>query len=457
VFQLFYEKTLLTTLFTSLTIKVVKRNDGQGGDIKMRLSHSSISNLLLLPKSFHIEEHAQLVSEVLKSHHVFNPLYELEKSIQPILASMERRGLVIAEEWFSRGLAERRSQLTKITTEMNHFIDGTHDDVDISRLHEFWRRNNLPIANSFDALANYKQLHPTYNLIRQYRKHSNYLKQWDLNLKHAGVELENGDVRINGKWQSFASYSGRIVSKQLPLTSMPGLMRDYIVPPKDSRLVSIDLNNAELRFLAFYGRCDPLIKKFNAGRDIHHETAQLIQKSINSHALDDEQARELAKRYTYSFLYGAGVKTIQKSLQKVFKSITSADVVTINDAFIQQYPEIQNFLHEREKSESLLTAFGEVKPVARFQGAQRRNFTLQSSVSVAIKMLMETLTNHKIDIVHVLHDEAWLSIPIETNLDSLIDEVTKGFEEKIKNTFRGFPCKGLLTIEKIGGKYNEKQ
>src|SRR5699024_1744475 len=161
----------------------------------------------------------------------------------------------------------------------------------------------------------------------------------------------------------------------------------------------------------------------------------------NSHALDDEQAREPAKRYTYSFLYGAGVKSIQKSLQKVFKSITSADVVTINDAFIQQYPEIQRFLLERENSERLLTAFGEVKPIARFQGAQRRNFTLQSSVSVAIKMLMETLANHKIDIVHVLHDEGYISIPIETNLETLMAEVANAFEEKQKTLSEVFHVK----------------
>lgn len=421
----------------------------------MRLEYTSISNLLLLPKNFPIEQHDPLVSEVLESHHVFHPLYELEKSIQPILDSMEKRGLVIAEEWFRSGLEEKRTQLTKVITEINQYIDGTCDDVDVSRLHDFWRRCNLPIANSFDALANYKQLHPTYNLMLQYRKHSNYLKQWDLNLKHDGVELENDDVRMKGKWQSFASYTGRMSAKQLPLTSLPSAMHDYIVPPKDSQLVSIDLNNAELRFLAYYAKCDRLIQRFNAGEDIHYETAKLLQSKMNRHKVADEQARELAKRYTYSFLYGAGVKTIQRSLQKVYKDITSADVVTINDAFIQQYPEIQSFLLEREKSDSLLTAFGEVKPIATFYEAQRRNFTLQSSVAVIIKMLMDTLANHQINMVHVLHDELWISIPIETSLEMLMAEVSVEFEEKIKNTFRGFPCEGLLTIEEIGGKYNE--
>src|SRR5690625_1330990 len=416
----------------------------------------SLTNLLLLPKNFSIKEHDQSVSKILKSHHVFRPLYELEKSIQPILASMEKRGLVIAEEWFRSGLEEKRTQRTKIITEINQYIDGAHDDVDESHLHEYWRRNNLPVVKSLDALANYKQLHPTYNSMLQFRKHANSLKQWGSNLKKNGLQLENGDVRMKGKWQSFASYTGRISAKKLSLTSLPSAMRGYIVPPKGSQLVSIDLNNAELRGLAYYADCDSLMERFNAGEDIHNETAKLIQNQMSRHEADDEQARELAKRYTYSFLYGAGVKTIQKSLQKMFKGITSADVVTINDAFIQQYPEIQSFLLEREKSESLLTAFGEVKPIATFYEAQRRNFTLQSSVAVIIKMLMDTLANHPIKIVHVLHDELWISIPTETSLETLMAEVSLEFKEKIKNTFRGFPSEGLLTIEKIGGKYNEK-
>src|SRR5699024_4194187 len=266
-------------------------------------------------------------------------------------------------------------------------------------LNSYWQQNQLYPATTYEEFSYYRHLHPTYKLMLQYKKHFNYLKQWDSNLRNTGIRLSNDDVVIKRKWRSFSSYTGRLTAKNLPLTSMPKAMRDYIVTPKGFELMSVDLSNAELRFLAYYARCNSLMERFNVGKHIHSETAKLIQNKINNLAVKDEQARELAKRYTYSFLYGAGVKTIQKSLQKVFIDITSADVVTINDAFIQQYPEIQKFLLERENSESLLTAFGEVNPIARFHEAQRRNFTLQSSVSVAIKMLMKTLVNHKIEMM----------------------------------------------------------
>lgn len=429
----------------------------KGGGNILILQNTSINNLLLLPKSVRVgEEHTSLVIEILDSHKVFKQLFELEQGIQPILASLEEKGIVVSKKWLEKGVEEKTTQSKELVDEINHYINGVGKGVNQNLLNEFWKKNDLPIARTFEELSTYKRLHPTYQLMLQHKKQARFLKQWgSSNLIHKGTQLANGDVKITGRWQSFASYTGRISAKQLPLTSLPSAMRDYIVPPKDFQIVSIDLNNAELRFLAYYAKCDRLIQRFNDGKDIHYETAKLIRNQMNHHEVDDEQARELAKRYTYSFLYGAGVKIIQKSLQKVFNDITSANVATINEAFTQQYPEIQSFLLQREKSENLLTAFGELKSIATFYEAQRRNFTLQSSVSVAIKMLMKTLANHQIEIMHVLHDEVWISTPTETSLETLMAEVSLEFKEKIKNTFRGFPNEGLLTIEKIGGKYNE--
>ncbi|WP_409482406.1 DNA polymerase [Bacillus safensis] len=422
----------------------------------MNLKYTSISNLLLLPKSYDITSHVDATERILKRHKVFSELYRLEESIQPVLASMEEAGLVIAEDWFGSGLENKRTKLQEAIEEINQYIGGPkNDQIDKKILDSYWNKNGLPPANSFEELSRYQELHPTYSLMLKYKKHESYIKQWGTKIKHQEIALVNG-VLIKGQIQSFSSYTGRITARNLPLTSMPTAMRDYMLAPKGFRLISLDLNNAELRFLAYYGRCDPLIKKFNAGKDVHHETAQLIQKSINSRTVDDGQARELAKRYTYSFLYGAGLQTITKNLQKVFKEVTSADVVSINDSFIRQYPEVQRFLTERETSESLQSPFGEVKPVATFNKTQRRNFTLQSSVSVAIKMLITNLAKHNIEIVHVLHDELWILVPEEKDIEKLIERPLEEFEGEIINTFRGFPCKGMLTKEKIGGKYNEK-
>src|SRR5699024_5662058 len=80
------------------------------------------------------------------------------------------------------------------------------------------------------------------------------------------------------------------------------------------------------------------------------------------------------------------------------------------------------FLEERADSSQLLTPFGEIEPVAKFTRTQKKNYALQAGVSVAIKLLMTTLAEHDIKIIHVLHDEVWILLKKEMNLDNLIKQ-----------------------------------
>lgn len=418
----------------------------------MKLSFSSIANLLLLPKNYNIAEYYQEVNEILQSHHVFNHLYQLEQSIQPILKQVERSGLIVASEWFTSGLQEKRNQLAHVGSEINQLIGSPNDCVvkEIA-LRNFWNDNDLPVANNFDSLRKYRHLHATFQLMLEYKNHQNYLKMWGERIRETGVSVDGG-VSINGTWRSFTSYTGRITARNLPLTSLPIPMRDYVVSPKGYQIYSVDLINAELRFLAHYAKCDSLVQQFDKEIDVHAETTKLIRNSLDSRDINQELSRKLAKQFTYSLLYGAGTEAIRKNMRKTFHDVTSAEVVTLTEMFYQRYPELQRFLQERAEREKLLTPFGEITPVATFNKTQRKNFTLQSSVSVAIKVLLTTLARHDIKIIHVIHDEVWILVRDNLNLDDLIDQPVKEFKEKIKRYFPDLPINGILSKEKIGGK-----
>ena len=120
----------------------------------------------------------------------------------------------------------------------------------------------------------------------------------------------------------------------------------------------------------------------------------------------------------------------------------------ITAAFNQSYPELENFLSACEDSELLLTPFGLVKPVAKFTPASRRNFSMQSSVSVALKLL---ITECEIKIHHVLHDEVWVELPKEVDGDGLVEKIAERFGQEMTKYFEGFPLKGLLQGKIIGG------
>jgi len=424
----------------------------KGGAKKMK---TSITNLLLLPKNYSINKHMTQVEKLLKDHPVFSRLYQLEEAIHPVLRNMEEQGLIVAKDWFTTGLQEKKDQLTRVGREINEYIGSSNDGVvEEKTLRRFWEEKNLPIATTFDSLKKYKHLNSTFQLMMEYKTCQTYLKMWDERLREEGTEIEGG-VLIKGSWQSFSSYTGRITARNLPLTSMPAVMSNYVISPSGYQTYSIDFSNVELRLLGYYAKCDLLLKQFNQGVDVHAETAELIHQSLGGQSLNEEQARKLAKQFAYSLLYGAGTQTITKRMQKGFPNVTNADVVLLTDAFYEKYPELLCFLNERGDDEKLLTAFGGVKPVADFSRPQKKNFTLQSSASVAIKVLLKVLVKHGIKIVHVIHDEVWIEIEKTQDLDCHLKDVISEFRTKIGKIFPGFPIEGLFSKEKIGGKDND--
>src|SRR5699024_2339298 len=199
--------------------------------------------------NYNIENQMDLIDRLLKHHRVFSKLYQLEEAIDPILTGIEARGLVISEAWFSEGLAGKYDQLRRLTSDIHQAIgsDGVGDDVlNEDKVKGFWKENGLPVAHGFDALKNYKDLHPTFQLMLEHKNIHMYLRMWDEKLKERGVPVGNAGL-IKGRWRSYSSYTGRITARNLPLTSLPVAMRGYVVAPEGYQIFSLDLDNAELR------------------------------------------------------------------------------------------------------------------------------------------------------------------------------------------------------------------
>lgn len=90
---------------------------------------TSITNLLLLPVNYSINEHMKQVERLLKDHPIFSRLYQLEKAIQPVFTNMEERGLIVSKDWFTTGLLEKRNQLTQAGRKINDLIGSPNENV----------------------------------------------------------------------------------------------------------------------------------------------------------------------------------------------------------------------------------------------------------------------------------------------------------------------------------------
>ena len=415
------------------------------------LPYSSLQKLLLLPSNYSMNIRDSNVHRLLQASGVLHTLYDLEKSIQPVLSTIESRGLLISESWFNDGLSKRRNDLNHIIEEISEYVFAEGNTINKKRVIDFLVNNDLPAANNNEELQMYRNLHPLYGLLLKYNNQQQFLKQWGNKLLAEGRRTESGVV-IKGNWQSFSSFSGRMFCKQLPLTSLPKAVREFIISPDERVILSLDFNNAELRILAYYSKCTKLLEQFEIGEDIHFQTGTMIAQAIGLKDADVAVIRKTGKQFAFALLYGAGTSMIVNNLRKLVPTVTSATVSQLVTAFFKTYPEVHLFLDNLEKDSHLLTPFGRIKPLATFKPTQKRNYPFQSSIAVAVKQLM-LIANKRFDVVHVIHDEIWILAP--TREPTVVEDVIEEFYHQLLSILPGFPISGFIKVEPIGGNTHE--
>lgn len=416
------------------------------------LPYTPLQKILLLPLNYDIESRCPNVRRLLQASSVFSSLYDLEKSIQPLLSTIESRGLVVSERWFSDVLPKKQDELDRTIEEISKYGLVEGNLINTSKVIDFLIRNDLPAANNNEKLQMYRSLHPLYELLLKHSKQQQFLKLWGNKLLAEGRRTESGIV-IKGTWQSFSSYSGRMFCRQLPLTSLPRDLKDFIISPDEKVILSLDFNNAELRILAYYSKCTKLLDQFETGEDIHLQTGTMIAQVIGLKDEDIATIRKIGKQFSFALLYGAATSTIASNIRKLVPTVTSVTVSQLVAAFFKIYPETQLFLDNLEKDSHLLTPFGRIKPLETFKRTQKRNYPFQSSIAVAVKQLM-LIASEQLEVVHVVHDEIWILAP--TREPTVVEEVIQEFYHQLLNMLPGFPISGFIKVEPIGGNTHEQ-
>src|SRR5699024_1879194 len=150
--------------------------------------------------------------------------------------------------------------------------EPTSDQEDEKMPHHYWKRRELPIARGVDELNKESYLHSSLQMMLAYNNHQHYWIIWSQRFAEYGTTVD-GRVLLQAQWRSFTSYTGRIYARNLPLTSLPNEMRNYIMAPKGYQIVSLDINAAEIRFMTYHAKSSSLIHKFQKGIDVLTEIA----------------------------------------------------------------------------------------------------------------------------------------------------------------------------------------
>ncbi len=320
---------------------------------------------------------------------------------------------------------------------------------------------------SAEVLSSLEDNHPIIPLILEYRKLQKILSTYIDGFKPL-IDVNTGLVHTC--FNQTTTSTGRLSSKEPNLQNIPVRndegkeLRKFFVPRDKNRvLISADYSQIELRLLASFALCKPLIDAFNNGEDIHRITASKVFNVPLERVSEGE--RRKAKAVNFGIIYGISeyglAKQIKTSAKEAKEYIYS---------YFNEYPEIKSYMNSivdfAKKNGYATTILGRKRyikelfdpsPMVRQFGERASmNMPLQGSSADIIKLAMlavdARLKKEK------LKSQLILQIHDELIIDALTEEqekVEKILVEEMENVV-SLPVRLTVSIGKGKSWYEAK-
>lgn len=385
----------------------------------------------------------------------------LELPLIPVIASIERAGVVLDTAWLaemSRMLADKLAQLEQEVYQVSDGI-GTFNLNSPKQLSDvLFSKLKLPTkgvkkttqgystdAATLDALYD---LHPIIPKLVEYRE----LAKLKGTYVDALPQLINPFTgRLHTSYNQTGTSTGRLSSSDPNLQNIPirteigREVRRAFVAPTGKLLLAVDYSQIELRILAHFSRDETLLEAFARGDDIHKATAAAVF-DIPLDAVTNAQ-RSFAKRVNFGLIYGMGAFRLARD-----SALTLAEANAFIERYFARLPRVQAYLNETKRlarePQGLTTLFGRrrlfpalVSGKANRQVLQAEeraaiNMPIQGSAADIIKRAMinvhDALKASKLGAVMTLqvHDELVLEVP-----ENEIDETCALVVEQMENAY----------------------
>ncbi|HEX6574605.1 MAG TPA: DNA polymerase I [Gemmatimonadaceae bacterium] len=255
------------------------------------------------------------------------PLLEnVEVPLIHVLAEIEWTGITIDVPWFHSLRDRFRRERQKVEAQI-YVEAGTEFNINSNlQLREIlFTRLGLPVlkktstgpstdASVLQELADAGHTIPT--LLMEYRELAK-LESTYLEALPAMVNPNTG--RLHTSFNQTVAATGRLSSSDPNLQNIPirrELGRDIrrgFIPRKGWTLLAADYSQIELRLLAHLSSDPAFVEAFNAGGDIHRQTAAIIFDVPLDEVTSDMRAR--AKTINFATIYGQGAHALSRQLK----------------------------------------------------------------------------------------------------------------------------------------------
>lgn len=258
------------------------------------------------------EQMAELTGLLYTTEHIDFPVI-------PVLAKLENYGIGIDVSFFDSFQARLENSISDIEQTIYGYADEEFNIASSKQLSDILFQK-LKLSSSgikkgksgyystaSDALQKIFETHPIIGYIETYRELTKLLNTYVIPLP----KLVGPDGRLHTNFSLVVAQTGRLSSHDPNLQNIPVRtevgreIREAFVAKDGYVFVSADYSQFELRVAAAMSGDEKMIQAFNNDRDIHIETAALIQ-GIPTEIVTKEM-RYAAKAVNFGVLYGQGV------------------------------------------------------------------------------------------------------------------------------------------------------
>ncbi len=407
------------------------------------------------------ELHEKLIKEEMEDLYL-----NLELPLSNVLYQMEKSGFKVD----AKKLAETGERYQAVLKNLEEEIKKETEEPDLNvnspkQLGEALfsklkigkgKKTKKGYSTSAEVLEEYADSVPVVSKILEYRKIQKLSSTYVEGLKPL-IDGKTGLVHTS--FNQTVTATGRLSSSEPNLQNIPVRdeegkeLRKFFVPKSSERvLVGADYSQIELRLLADFSDCKPLIEAFNKEEDVHSETAAKVfgvkKEDVTS------QMRRNAKAVNFGIIYGISEYGLAKNLK-----IAPAKAREYIASYFLTYPEVKRYLDdcvEEAKSKGYAITYlkrrryiAELNSpnhnVKQFGERVAMNMPLQGSAADLIKTAMLNVYNRlkkenlKSELILQVHDEL-----IVDAYKSEKEQVEKILKEEMENALKS---KVKFTVE----------
>lgn len=393
-----------------------------------------------------------ILKEELMDRNLMKVLNEIEMPLIEILSSMEKKGIMIDPEYFTKYGKELERAIDELQEKIYEEAGESFNINSPKQLAEilFFKLNLPPVKKTKTGLSTDEEVLEKLKedgaeiakAILEYRK----LAKLKNTYVDAIPKLRDENNRVHTTFNQIGTTTGRLSSSDPNLQNIPvktdeGIkIRQGFIAEKGSILMGIDYSQIELRVLAQLSGDENLRAAYQNNMDLHSLTARKIFELSENDEVTREQ-RIIAKTINFSIIYGKTAFGLAKEL-----GITQREASEYIERYFNQYPRVKEFEKEivefTEKNGYTETLFGRRRII---EGINSKNKNIKSQAermavnSVIQGTAAEVLKQVMIEIYRYIKDKAGISLLLQVH-DELIFEISldrlEEYRENIEKIMR---------------------